>query len=111
MGVCTYHLNKKQRIMTTSITTKFKKSDDQTNIRKYRVAANITEYHITSKLIFLRKNHSKIYEDKNVGRNVKHFKMEVWTFWSQFSSCYALYIEHNYHTEFEIGRTILTYLN
>ena len=30
------------------------KSDDQTNIDKYRVAANITEYHFVSKLIFLR---------------------------------------------------------
>ena len=30
--------------MTTFIKTKFKKSDDQTNIDKYRVAANITEY-------------------------------------------------------------------
>ena len=31
--------------------TKFKISDDQTNIAKYRLAANITEYHIISKLI------------------------------------------------------------
>ena len=37
--------------MTTLIKTKFKKSDDQTNIDKYRVAANITEYHIISNLI------------------------------------------------------------
>ncbi len=35
------------------VKTKFKKSDDQTHIDKYRVAANITEYHIISKLIFL----------------------------------------------------------
>ena len=33
---------------------KLKKSDDQTNIDKYRVAVNITEYCIISKLIFLR---------------------------------------------------------
>ena len=39
--------------MTTFIKTKIKKSDDQTNIYKYRVAANITEYHIISKLISL----------------------------------------------------------
>ena len=39
--------------MTTSTKAKFKKSDDKTNINKYRVAANITEYHIISKLIFL----------------------------------------------------------
>ena len=38
----------------TFIKRKLKKSDDQTNIDKYRVAANITEYHITSQLIFLR---------------------------------------------------------
>ncbi len=36
------------------IKAKLKKSDNQTNIDKYRVAAKITEYHITSKLIFLR---------------------------------------------------------
>ena len=40
--------------MTTFIKTKFKKSDNQTNIDKYKVAANITVYHIISKLIFLR---------------------------------------------------------
>ncbi len=39
--------------MTTFIKTKFMKLDDQTNIDKYR---NITEYHITSRLIFLRLN-------------------------------------------------------
>ena len=37
--------------MTTFIKTKFKISDEQTNIDKYRLAANITEYHIISKLI------------------------------------------------------------
>ena len=40
--------------MTTFIKTRFKKSDDQTNIDEYRVAANITEYHIISKLFFHR---------------------------------------------------------
>ncbi len=40
--------------MTTFIKTKLKKSiDEKTNIEKYRVAANITEYHIISILIFL----------------------------------------------------------
>ncbi len=34
--------------MTTFIKTKLKKSDDQTNIDKYSVDANITEYHIIS---------------------------------------------------------------
>ena len=40
--------------MTTFIKTKLKKSDDQTNIDKHRLAANITEYHILSKLILQR---------------------------------------------------------
>ncbi len=40
--------------MTTFIKTKFKISDDQTNIGKYRLAANITEYHIISKLLLPR---------------------------------------------------------
>ena len=40
--------------MTTFIKTKFNKLDDQTNIDKYRLAANITEYHIVSKLILQR---------------------------------------------------------
>ncbi len=40
--------------MTALIKAKLEKSDDQTNIDKYRAAANITEYHIISKLIFLR---------------------------------------------------------
>ena len=35
-----------QTRMKTFIKTMFKKSDDQTNIDKYKVAANITEYHI-----------------------------------------------------------------
>ena len=40
--------------MTTFIKAKLKKSDDQPNIDKYRVAANITEYHIISILFFHR---------------------------------------------------------
>ena len=39
--------------MITFIKAKLNKSDDQKNIDKYRVAANITELHIMSKLIFL----------------------------------------------------------
>ena len=47
--------------MTTFIKMKYKKLDDNTNIDKYRVAANITKYHIlastTSKdLIFIAVN-------------------------------------------------------
>ena len=37
--------------MTALIKTNFNISDDQTNIDKYRLAANITVYHIISKLI------------------------------------------------------------
>ena len=33
---------------------KFKKADDQTNIDKYRLAANFTEYHISLKFILQR---------------------------------------------------------
>ena len=40
--------------MTTFKKAKLKKSDYQTNIDKYRVAANITEFHNISKLIFQR---------------------------------------------------------
>ena len=40
--------------MTTFIKAKLKKSDDQMNIDKYGVAANITEYYIITKLIFQR---------------------------------------------------------
>ncbi len=35
--------------MRTNLKAKLKKSDDQTNIDGYRVAPNITEYHIISK--------------------------------------------------------------
>ena len=38
--------------MTNLIKAKLKKSDDQTNIDKYRVAENIKEYHNISKLFF-----------------------------------------------------------
>ena len=38
--------------MTTFIKTKLKISDIQKDITKYRVATNITEYHIISKLLF-----------------------------------------------------------
>ncbi len=37
--------------MATFIKAKLNKSENQTNIDKYRVAANITEYHIISKSI------------------------------------------------------------
>ncbi len=53
--------------MTTLIKVKLKKLDDQTNIVKYRVAANITEYHIKINL--------------NVKMSIMNmFKMDVQTF-------------------------------
>ena len=52
MRIISHHKCNETR-MTIFTKTKFKKSDDQTNIDKYRVAANIKEYHIISKLIFL----------------------------------------------------------
>ncbi len=39
--------------MTTFIKAKLKKSDDQKNIDKYKVATNIIEHNFISKLIFL----------------------------------------------------------
>ncbi len=50
---------------------KLKQSDDKTNVDKYRIAANITEYHIMSKLNFLN---SKIHDDDAmiVCKNVKN---------------------------------------
>ncbi len=56
--------------MKTFIKTKIKKSDDHTNIDQYRVAANITEYHIISKLITFRIITPKFM--KNVCKNVKN---------------------------------------
>ena len=48
--------------MTTIIKAKLRKSDDQTNIDKYRVAAKITGYHIN-----LPKNHhTKIHDCKSI---------------------------------------------
>ncbi len=58
------------------------------NIDKYRVAANIRDYHIVTKLIFLRII-IKIYDDKavilckNVSKSVETqmFKIDILTFW------------------------------
>ena len=63
--------------VTTFINTKFKISDDQTNMMSIRLAANITEYHIISKLIYLRINIPKVtmvrqlYHEKNACKIVK----------------------------------------
>ncbi len=67
--------------MTTFIITKFKKSDYQTNIVKYRVAANISEYHIMSKSNFFRIIITKFMRIRQLFyvKNVKMIKMDVWT--------------------------------
>ena len=94
--------------------TKFKKSDDQTNIDKYRVAANVTEYPNISKLIFLRiiiPKFTKIMQLFHVNMLNCTYRL----FLSQLSSCYAFYIvpncSMNHHTEFEIDKTIITCKN
>ena len=59
--------------MTTFIKTKIKRSDDQTTIEKYKVAANITD--ITFIKINLSQNHqSKIHEEQaNIScKNIKN---------------------------------------
>ncbi len=64
--------------MTTFIKAKLKKSDDQRNIDKYGVPANITEYHVISKLIFLGIIFPKfmmirqLFHVKNEGKNIKN---------------------------------------
>ena len=60
--------------MTTFI-EKRSLSDNQTNIEKYRGAANITEYYIISKLIFLR-----ISIPKFVMIRQFHIKNLIWTY-------------------------------
>ncbi len=54
--------------MTIFIKAKLRKSDDQTNIDKYRV--DIIEYHITSKLNFLKIT----IDDKAIISNKKYVK-------------------------------------
>ncbi len=66
---CLYNIYKYKTRMTLFIKMKFKKSDD-----KYRVAGKITEYHIISKLIFLKiiiLKIRKLFHVKNVCKNVK----------------------------------------
>ena len=52
---------------------KFKKSDNQTNIDKYRVATNIAEYHLISTLIFRR----IIFPKFIIIRRLFHVKVNV----------------------------------
>ncbi len=77
--------------MTTFIKAKLKKSEDQTNIVKYRVAPNITKYQIKSNLIFRRNIIPKfmmlrqLFHIKKyvIMLNTNIFKMDVGTFWLQ----------------------------
>ncbi len=67
--------------LPTSIKTKHKKSDDQTNINKYKVAANITKYHIISNITFLGIIIPKLMRMRQLF-HVNMFKMQdVCTFW------------------------------
>ena len=78
--------------MTTFKKTKFKISDDQTNIDKYRLAANITEFYILSKLILQRiiipkfmiirqLFHVKIFQLKEEKWLNSVYKQENWALW------------------------------
>ena len=65
--------------MTTFIKMQLKNSYDQTNIDKYRVAANNKGFHIKLKLIFLRiinrkfeKTRQLVCINKNVCKNDKN---------------------------------------
>ncbi len=64
--------------MTRFIKMKIKISDEQTNIDKYKVAANIAEYHTISKLFYLKLIIPKfmkkrlLFHVKNVCKNVKN---------------------------------------
>ncbi len=50
--------------MTKFIKAKRKKSDDQANIDKYRVATKIYRISFCTKLNLPKNHHSKIYHDK-----------------------------------------------
>ena len=69
--------------MATFIKAQLKKSDDQTKIDKYRVAANITEYNIK---INLPKNHNfKIHIDKaNISCKDAEINKDVRNFYLKF---------------------------
>ena len=90
--------------MTTFIKTKFKKSDDQTNNDIYRIAANITEYHIISKLIFLRIIIPKFMKTRQLFRlkNVKNQHVHA-LFYIVPNSI------RNHNTEFENHMNKLTF--
>ncbi len=74
--------------MTQFIKTKLKKSDDQTNIDRYRVDTNITEYKIILRLIFIRIIIPKFMKNGNYFMlkmyvnmsKINIFKMDIQTF-------------------------------
>ena len=80
-------------------------TNDQTNIDKYREDANIKEYHMISKLFYV-KNACKNVKKKNM------FKMDVRSFWSQLCSSCAFYIlsncNRNLCADLETDITIIT---
>ena len=63
--------------MTTFMKAKLNKSDDQPNIDKYKIAANIKKKYFISKLIFLRiiilnfMMIRQLFQVKNISINVK----------------------------------------
>ncbi len=58
--------------MTSFIKTTVKISDDQTNIDKYRLAANITEYHI---ILYLTKDHYSKFMIIRIFFQIKIFQL------------------------------------
>ncbi len=59
--------------MTTLIKVKLKKSNDQTNIDKFKLAANNTEYNIIIlRRIIIPKFMRPLFHVKNVFKNVKY---------------------------------------
>ena len=97
--------------LNDKIRKKFKKSDWEllSSYKYYRISKFIFLGIIIPKFMEMR----QLFHVKMLKINM--FRMDVWIFWSQLSSCYAFYIVLNYimnhHTEIEIDRTIMTYLN
>ena len=67
-------LTTEKKIMKIFPKAKLKKSDNETNIDKYRVAANITEYHLYIKISLPKSHHSKImfkWKDGRFGQSYR----------------------------------------
>ena len=76
------------------------------NFDKYKVAANITESRILSKLIFLG---IEIHDDKAIIQKYmykypKSRCLDVWT----LGTLYTFHCTRNHHNEFEIDRIMIT---